>query len=178
MVGEWGTTLFFLDFFSCGPFLKSLFNLLQYCFSFMFCFFWFRGMWDLSSPARDQTQTPCIGRRSLNYWTTRKAPGITLSIKGILFLSGCIFCFLWFPKGKCNTTKRYFCGCEDNNDFFKKAISNWTKLKGWAATVTVLKWTVLHASLPTGSNSLWPSGWPRLFSVAFFHSCCHLLPHC
>ena len=26
-------------FFLCGPFLNSLFNLLQYCFCFMFCFF-------------------------------------------------------------------------------------------------------------------------------------------
>ena len=26
-------------FFWCGPFLKSLLNLLQYCFCFMFCFF-------------------------------------------------------------------------------------------------------------------------------------------
>ena len=121
--------------------------------------FWFRGMGDLSSPTRDQTQIPCIGRRSLNYWTTRKAPGITLSIKVILFSSGCVFfCFLCFPKGKCNTTKRYFCGFEDNNEKKKAlntlSISNWTKLKGWATRVTVLKWAMLHASLPTGSNSL------------------------
>ena len=31
-------------------------------------------MWDLSSPTRDQTQVPCIGRRVLNPWTTREAP--------------------------------------------------------------------------------------------------------
>ena len=30
--------LFFKRFFWCGPFLKSLLNLLQYCFCFMFCF--------------------------------------------------------------------------------------------------------------------------------------------
>ena len=36
--------------------------------------FWPRGMWDLSSPTRDQTHTPCIGRRSLNNWTTREIP--------------------------------------------------------------------------------------------------------
>ena len=30
---------FFKDFFSCGLFLKSLLNLLQFCFCFMFCFF-------------------------------------------------------------------------------------------------------------------------------------------
>ena len=35
-----------------------------------FCLFvfWPRGMWDLSSPTRDQTLTPCIGRWSLNCW--------------------------------------------------------------------------------------------------------------
>ena len=30
---------FFFFFSGCGPFLKSLLNLLQYCFCFMFCFF-------------------------------------------------------------------------------------------------------------------------------------------
>ena len=29
-------------------------------------------MWDLNSPTRDQTYTPCIGRQSLNHWTTRE----------------------------------------------------------------------------------------------------------
>ena len=36
--------------------------------------FWLRGMWDLSSPTRDRTRTPCIGRRSLNHWTTSEVP--------------------------------------------------------------------------------------------------------
>ena len=30
------------------------------------------GMWDLSSPTRDQTHTPGIGGQSLNHWTTRE----------------------------------------------------------------------------------------------------------
>ena len=29
------------------------------------------GMWDLSTPTRDQTWTPCIGSWSPNHWTTR-----------------------------------------------------------------------------------------------------------
>ena len=29
-------------------------------------------MCDLSSPSRDQTHTPCIGRQSPNHWTTRE----------------------------------------------------------------------------------------------------------
>ena len=32
------------------------------------------GMWDLSSPTRDQTFTICVGRWVLNHWTTRKVP--------------------------------------------------------------------------------------------------------
>ena len=40
-------------------------------------------MWDLGSLTRDGTHTPCIGRRSLNHWTTREVPVIALN----LFLS-------------------------------------------------------------------------------------------
>ena len=29
-------------------------------------------MWDLSSPTRDWTHVPCIGRQILNHWTTRQ----------------------------------------------------------------------------------------------------------
>ena len=36
------------------------------------------GMWDLSSPTRDQTRVPCSGRQILYYWTTRKVPGIPI----------------------------------------------------------------------------------------------------
>ena len=32
------------------------------------------GMWDLSSPTRDQTQVPYTGMRILNHWTTREVP--------------------------------------------------------------------------------------------------------
>ena len=33
-----------------------------------------QGMWDLSFPNRDWTCIPCIGKRSLNHWTSRKVP--------------------------------------------------------------------------------------------------------
>ena len=33
-------------------------------------------MWDLSSLTRDGTCTLCIGRQSLNHWTTREVPFI------------------------------------------------------------------------------------------------------
>ena len=38
--------------------------------------FWPRSMWVLSSPTRDRTSIPCIGRQSLNHWTARKVPVI------------------------------------------------------------------------------------------------------
>ena len=31
-----------------------------------------QGMWDLSSPTRDQTHMPCIGRQTPNHGTTRE----------------------------------------------------------------------------------------------------------
>ena len=58
--------------------LKSLLNLPQYCFCFMFWFFWPRGLWHLSSLTRDWTHTPCIWRWSLNHWTTREVPSSVL----------------------------------------------------------------------------------------------------
>ena len=36
-------------------------------------------MWELSCPARDEAHTPCIGRQSLNHWTTRKVPNFCFS---------------------------------------------------------------------------------------------------
>ena len=59
-----------------------------------FGFFWLRGMWDLSSPTRDWTRTPCIGRQSLNHWTAREAlKWISLCFNffcfiGLVFFSG------------------------------------------------------------------------------------------
>ena len=66
-----------LRFFWWGPFLKSLLNLLQYCL-FYALVFWPRGMWDLNSLTRDWTQIPCVGRWSVNHWTTREVPSLFL----------------------------------------------------------------------------------------------------
>ena len=41
---------------------------------FFFFFFKARGMWDLSSPTRDQTCNPCTGKGSLDHWTARRVP--------------------------------------------------------------------------------------------------------
>ena len=66
---------FKIFFFGCGSFLKSLLNLLQYCFCLVLDF-WSQGMRDLSFLTRDRTCTPCIGRQSLNHWTTREVSRI------------------------------------------------------------------------------------------------------
>ena len=61
-----------IHFFWCGPFFKkSLLNLLQYCFSFMFCFLASRRV---VFKFLDHGLNPCpfIGKQSLNHWTVRK----------------------------------------------------------------------------------------------------------
>ena len=62
---------------------------LSMAFFFFFCLYWicynisstlcfldFRphGMWDCSFLTRGRTSTPCLGRQSLNHWTTREGP--------------------------------------------------------------------------------------------------------
>ena len=43
-------------------------------------------MWNLSSPARDQTRIPCIGRCILNHWTSREFPALALFLSTMAFL--------------------------------------------------------------------------------------------
>ena len=62
----------FLRFFFGGPFLKSLLNLLQYCHCFKFLFFGHKPRGILAP--QDRICATCIGRRSLNHWTTREVP--------------------------------------------------------------------------------------------------------
>ena len=48
------------------------------------CMFWFfggQGMWNLSSLTRDGTCTPCSGRQSLNYGTSREVPQSVITTK-------------------------------------------------------------------------------------------------
>ena len=49
---------FVFEEFQCGPFLRSLLNLLPPCFCSMFWLFGRRSMWNLSSATRDQTHIP------------------------------------------------------------------------------------------------------------------------
>ena len=69
-----GASYKIIIFLMWNIFFKSLLNLLQYYFCFIFLFLWPRGMWDLSSPTRNQTHTLFIGRQSLNDWTDREVP--------------------------------------------------------------------------------------------------------
>ena len=72
-------TFFLKDFFWCGPFLKSLLNLLQDCLFYVLVYC-LQGMWGLSSLSRDQTCTPVLEGR-LNPWTTREVPWISFNIQ-------------------------------------------------------------------------------------------------
>ena len=54
--------LLFFEFFEFAT-ISLLFHVLG---------FWLQGMWNLSSPTRDQTHISYIGRWSLNQWTTKE----------------------------------------------------------------------------------------------------------
>ena len=40
-------------------------------------------MWDLSSPTIDQTHTLCVGKQSLNHWTSREIPLLTYLVSSL-----------------------------------------------------------------------------------------------
>ena len=61
-------------FFWCGPFFKSLLNLLQYSFCFMFCLLGHEACGILAPQPGIEPPTPCIGRWSPNHGTTREVP--------------------------------------------------------------------------------------------------------
>ena len=63
-----------LTFYWCGPFFWSPYWIC-YNITSVLCILggpW--SMWDLRSPTRDWTRTPCSGRWSLNHWTAREVP--------------------------------------------------------------------------------------------------------
>ena len=61
---------FFKKFFLCGPFLVFI-EFVTILLLVYVLVFWPLGMWDLSTPTRDQIWTPCIGSWSPNHWTIR-----------------------------------------------------------------------------------------------------------
>ena len=56
-----------------GYFKSFFFNWICYSIASVLGF-WPQGMWDLSFLTRGRTHTLCVGRRSLNPWTTREVP--------------------------------------------------------------------------------------------------------
>ena len=63
-------SLLFIYFFICKICIEFVAVLLLLC----VLVFWSPGMWDPSSPTRDQTHIPFIGRQNLNRWTPREVP--------------------------------------------------------------------------------------------------------
>ena len=61
-------------FFGCGPILKSLLNLLQYCFCFLFWFFGREARGILASQPGIKPEPPAWEVQSLNHWTASKVP--------------------------------------------------------------------------------------------------------
>lgn len=85
--GQGTCTIFFVDFFPRGPFLKPLVNSLQYHFYFFtFLVYCAKGKWDLSFLTRHWTHTPCIRRRI----STTRLPGKSI-------------CFYWKDTLKSNS---------------------------------------------------------------------------
>ena len=67
--------------------LKSLLNLLQYCFCLMFLAFGWEACAILSSwqGSKRESRALCAGRQCLNHWTTREVPQIFFFLKKNLF---------------------------------------------------------------------------------------------
>ena len=79
---HWLTCSCFILFLKTVLFLfvfKVFIEFATILFLFYVLVFWSLGRWDLSSPTRDLTHTPCVGRRSPKHWTTREVLFIFLS---------------------------------------------------------------------------------------------------
>ena len=70
---------FFSSFFflRCGPFLKSILNLLQYCFCFLCFGFLAERHVGFSLPDEGSTHTPALEGEVFNHWTAREVPVTT-----------------------------------------------------------------------------------------------------
>ena len=86
--------ILFPSFFLCEPFLKywicyNIASVLCFVVTVLLLFyvlvFWPRGMWDLCSQIRDQTHTPCTGRRSRYHWTSREILKCSLCLVILFF---------------------------------------------------------------------------------------------
>ena len=75
---------FFLDFFLMWTIFNIFIEFVTILLLFYVLIFWPGSTLDLSSLTRDQTRTPCIGRQSLNHWTTRKVPILIFTLSQII----------------------------------------------------------------------------------------------
>ena len=66
--------VFFFFFFPMWTIFKVFVEFVAILFLFYALAFGPGGLWDPSSLPRDRTHTPCIGRQSLNHWTTGEVP--------------------------------------------------------------------------------------------------------
>ena len=74
MVTSTPAIFFFFKDFLVWTIFKVLTEFVTILLLFYVLAFWPWGMWDLSSPTRDQTYNACIGRWSLDHWTAREIP--------------------------------------------------------------------------------------------------------
>ena len=80
-IADWSRFLFFFFFsFLMRTIFEVFVEFVTILVLFHIVIFWPQGMWDLGSPSRDGTWTPCIGRRSLNHWTTRDVPVVQIHL--------------------------------------------------------------------------------------------------
>ena len=72
----WKILFFFFKMFFMWTIFKVFTEFGTILFPLYVLVFWPRGMWDLSSPASNQTRSPCFGGQSLIPWTTSEVPVI------------------------------------------------------------------------------------------------------
>ena len=90
------TVLYFLRFFFwCGPFLKSLLNLLQYCFCFMFWFFGHKACGILSPPPGIESAPPALEGEVLTTGLPGKSLRTFLSETGSTWRWGAQWLLVW-----------------------------------------------------------------------------------
>ena len=73
---------FFFAFFLMWHIFKVFVGFVTVLLLFYALVFWPWVMWDPSSPTRDWTHTPYMGRWSLNHWTAMKVPFLFLFTRG------------------------------------------------------------------------------------------------
>ena len=146
---------FFLRFFWNGSFLKSLYWICYNIASVLV--FWPQDMWDLRSPARDQTCTPCIGRWSLNHCIIREVP---------LWL----FCFQWLAGSVSHRMDApQWLRLHTSVSEFRFSPNLWSE--GRSVWQTALYLLTLRSRLLLFCHS-----WSRRGSVSRFSSCLYFMP--